>query len=889
MNFLEPDGHGHHSILFTDVEGSTAGWESALDQMSTSLALHDRIVRTVIDHNGGYVCSFAGDSFGVVFSRTEDALQAALQIQERLENTRWPDSFAIRVRMSLHCGPVIQRDDLAYGPEIVKAAILCEIGNAGQVLLSEEFADTIHVGDCRPLGTHRLRKISAPQTVYQYGQAEFPPLRNTSKRICTVPAARNSTIGRDEETAELLALLESSRLITLTGPGGVGKTRLACDIGLRTLEHNFDAVHLVDLDSIRHERDIPGAFAHGLELTLPPDSDPIEQVLSFLAGRSTLLVIDNCEHLIEPVAAIVDLILDRAHDLQVMATSREPLGLSGEMVWQVPALGHGIDSAATELFIRSAGNRATEDLRTERARRAIHDICTVLDGLPLAIELAAARTHTMSVAEIGRRLSEFASTLQLGGERPSPRAQTLGDVVAWSYDLLTAHEQAAFRRLASFVGGFAAEDLPPILSQSEADARALIDTLVARSLIETTTTERGAVRFRMLNTIRAFALDRLQLAGEQRDAARRHFQHFLVVAELPQHPFMPGPKIAIRHEDEYLNIRAAADWAISEGDVVGAARLATGCVIEIDRRGDFVNGIRWSRAAQGQAGEIGFNAMVIEAFLRGLEGNLALESQLADRAVERANGHPYLLLPVAICLSALDAMVTDPSQAKTSLTSALDAADQSDQPLLNRAFVDIHMATLDLLYQRPKAMLERMTFYSGGMVTYARVCAHLMLGETDAALAAIAAARKERSDAWVHLVDLAEVHCLIAGGCLVDAARKLADSARGTTGRRRWEDDDYLVHFAGLHLARGNNERARLLIDNCRSRHGLIVYTALSTKRELTGWSTAFDDADSLGWLRHMYSPESTERIMSRQEAVLDKEIAEAVSFVEVSSGGAPV
>ena len=880
MNLLEPDSNGHLSILFTDVEGSTVGWESALDQMSASLAVHDQIVRNVIDHHGGYVCSFAGDGFGAVFSTTELALEAALQIQTQLESTRWPQDFGIKVRMSLHCGPVIQRDDLAYGPEIVKAAIFCEIGGAGQLLLTEEFAGTLGADECRHLGTHRLRKISLPQSVYQYGQAGFPPLRNAVQRSCTVPAARNSTIGRHDEIAELLSLLEGNRLVTLTGPGGVGKTRLACDIGLRTYEHTFDAVYMVDLDAIRHERDIPGAFAHGLEITVVPDTDPVDQILDFLSGRRSLLVVDNCEHLVEPVGSIVDRILDGAEDVQIVATSREPLEVPGEVVWRVPPLTPGIDSAATDLFIRAAGNQGSEDLNDSTVRSEVYRVCQLLDGLPLAIELAAARTRSMSVAEIAESLDELPSALQLGGRGSAQRPGTLRDVVAWSHDLLSGEEQEAFRRLAVFIGGFTVEDLPAVLSCSVAEAADLTDSLVSRSLLENIATEQGAVRFRMFNAIRAFALERLKLAGEHEETAQLHCQQFLMLAERPHHPFMPSPKVARRHEAEYLNLRAAAEWATSQGDVAAASRIATGCVIEIDRRGEFDNGIRWSQAAQNESGRIGFNAIVTEAFLRGQEGSLSQESQLAQTAVDSAGECPYDLLPIAISLAALNAMVTDPPQALERLTTAFDAADRSEQPLLNRAFIDIHMATFDLLYQQPEDLLERMTFYSGGMVTYARVCAHLMQGNTTAAAAVIEASSSDPADAWVHFVDLAAAHYLVAAGRLAEAADQLARSARSASGRRRWEDGDYLVHFARLHLARGNTERARLLIDNCRSRHGLVVYTALSTKRTLSGWSNAYDDADSLEWLSNMYSPPSTARIMARQPSLLDQEIEDAAGFV---------
>ena len=881
MTEVEPDADGNVSILFTDVEGSTKGWESFLEQMSASLAVHDRILHEQIAAAGGYVFSLAGDSFGAVFGNSEVALDVALKVQAALATTTWPDDYKLRVRMSLHCGPVIQRDNGAYGPEIVRAAILCEIGHAGQILLTEEFAKKLDERACRPLGTHRLRKISEPQAVFQYGQEEFAQLRNVISKSCTVPASRNTLVGRDLHIEELIRLLENNRLLTLSGPGGVGKTRLACDIALRLFDHNYDGVHLVDLDALSGDRDLLGAFAHGLDLTLVPDGDAIEQLEAALKNRRTLLVVDNCEHLIGPAARIVDQLLISSPELSVIATSREPLGVSGELVWRVPPLAEGTNSPAVELFVRSAQQGSGPTLDTPELRQQIDRICTLLDGLPLAIELAAARTRMLSVPDIAELLEDHLRTLRLRGGRNTHRSGTLNDVVEWSHNLLDEDEQVAFRRLGVFRSGFALEDVPAIIGSDIDEAHELVDALIGRSLLETVSTGSGVVRVRMLNTIRAYALKKLAEADELEQVSARHAEHFLQLAERPRHPYMPSPKVSTRHEAEYLNLRAAADWAIKAGDPATAARIAAGCVIEIDRRGEFENGIRWSKSVFGASDEVAFNAMTTEAFLRGQEGNLQVESAIAQRAVDLAADEPYRLLPVAITLASLEAMTHDPARSRAQMMAAYKAAERSDQSILNMAFIDIHMASWDLLSQEPETLLERLKHYDGGMVPYARVCAHLELGNTDAAEAVLKRAAVAPADAWIHFNDLGEALYLVETGAIEAAAVRLVESAARHSGLRRWQDGDFLIHFAVLHMALGDTDRAEFLLDNSRTRHGLISWVALSLKQTLRGWPTDYDATQSLAWLSAHYSFDSTTKILEAHPGLLNEETETWRSYVD--------
>lgn len=830
-------------------------------------------MRESIESAGGYVFSLAGDSFGAVFGTTETALAVANQIQTELSATQWPDDYKIRVRMSLHCGPVIQRDGYAYGPEIIRAAILCEIGHAGQILLTEDLANKLDPAESRRLGTFRLRKITEPQTVYQYGHNEFAQLRNVVTKSCTVPAARNTLVGREDQITELLRQLEHNRLITLSGPGGVGKTRLACDIALRLFEHSFDGVHLVELGTLTSERDLLGAFAHGLELTLVPEGDQVEQIEVVLRSRRTLLVVDNCEHLTEPTSRIVDQLLQNSPELAVIATSREPLEIDGELLWRVPPLAEGVDSPSVDLFLRSAQQGSGPMLDTRENREQIDQVCSLLDGLPLAIELAAARTRTLSVPEIAELLEDHLRTLRLRSGRNQRRAVTLDHMVEWSHDLLDDAEKAAFRRLGVFTGGFALEDVASVIDVDIDHAYELVDSLTARSLLETHSTSSGTVRFRMLNTIRAYALKELEQAEELESTSARHLQQFVQLAERSRHCYMPTPKVAMRHEAEYLNLRAAADWAMASGQFETAARIATGCVIEIDRRGEFENGIRWAQSVLGGDNEIAFNALVTEAFLRGQEGNLQTESAIAQKAVDLAGDESFRLLPVAITLASLEAITLDPTASRAQMAVAYEAAKRSDQPILNWAFIDVHMATWDLLNEDPSNLLERLTHHDGGMVPYARVCAHLSLDAPSAANEVVKKAADAPSDAWVHFNELAEALYLIAIGKIDEAAMGLADSAERHSGLRRWQDGDFLVHFAKLHHAVGDNKRAEYLIDNSRSRHGLISWVALNLKQTLNGWPSELGAAQSLAWLQHHYSFQSTTKILELQSVLLLEEI----------------
>ncbi len=887
---LPVNEHGNLAILFTDVVGSTRGWEEQFDQMSASLALHDQIVRAVLAEHRGYVFSIAGDSFGVIFSSVEDCLSAAKAINERLRGSDWPSGLPIVVRMSANSGPVIQRDGGAYGPEIVRTAILCEIGHAGQLLLTEELANELSSQDTRYLGIYRLRKISQPQAVYQYGKHAFAPLRNVEQRVNTLPKPRAAILGRDTLLQSLHSDLQQQRLLTLTGPGGVGKTRLGIELAQRYFDRVADSAYMIDLGSINHAGDISHAFAQAINLTLLPEGDSVRQIIAYLAPRTSVLLLDNCEHLLDDCADIANRLLDGCASLTLIATSRAALEIEGEQVCRVPVLPAGPESAAVELFIRKASSQSAVPIDIGVNRALVAEICERLDGLPLAIELAAARTRSLPIADLHRKLQKRLNALTPRRARRTAGAQTLSDIVAWSYDLLSPHEQAGLCALVVFQNGFSMQDVAPVLAIDEEDANDLIDSLVSWSLLETQTTQTGELRFRMLFSIAQFASDKLA-ADPQADQLRdRHLEHFRKLAERGAHPFIPHPALARRHLHETLNLRAAAEWAIGRNRPEDAARIATGTVISLDSAGEHRRGMHWSRSIAGQDSETAFNALVTEAYLFGIEGELESQSRCADSAVALCAGRSFRLLPVAMCLKALYYMTVDPDQARRILKQSLASASQTATPEINAMFCAMHLSWLDILCGRTEQVLQYTAPFPGSMAVLTRVLAHLLRGEVEQAQNQIDRAEREAVDEWHHFHDIGRTQVLLADGRLVDAAMCLTESADADSGLRRWQDGDFLISFATLHEFHGNHTRALEIIDSCRSRHALTQGIALRVKQRLSGWPQDYQSEQSLQWLQQVYATGSAERYAEIQPALLKQEIESWREWLDqqhVSSKGA--
>ena len=541
--------------------------------MSASLRIHDQVFNEIIAKYDGYVFSTAGDSFAAAFSRASAAVECAEAIQQSFGGLDWGSWPALSVRIGLHQGEAEERDHNYFGPTVNQAARVMAVAHGGQTLLTDGVRDAAGAA-VTDLGIHVLRDIEQPVHLSQLGYTAFPPLSSLGQSIVSLPLPRTSLVGRDESVEEVRRLVAAHRLVTLTGVGGCGKTRLAIEVGHREVPSYPEGVWFADLSTIADGGALPGVVASALGVAIATGSDPIDQITTYLAPREALLVVDNCEHVIDPSAELVDLLLERCPGLRVLATSRESLEVDGEYTWKVPSLAVGDQAPAVRLFrerAAAAGVVLVDDLTT---RTAIGEVVERLDGIPLAIELAAARTRAMSVDEIRDLLDDRFRLLSGGARRSRQRQATLEGAVQWSYDLLSADEQAMLRALSVFQGGFSVADVAVVAERSELESRELVEALTAKSLVDVARDAAGQVRHRLLETIRLFALARLVDAGEAVAMRDRHLDHFSAEGT-PLSLTSPWRlDELIRQGREYENFRSATVWALERDRPDGAVRIA---------------------------------------------------------------------------------------------------------------------------------------------------------------------------------------------------------------------------------------------------------------------------------------------------------------------------
>jgi predicted ATPase len=556
------------TFLFTDIEGSTRLWESAPDAMRDALARHDVILRTAIQDHDGYVFASGGDGFAIAFRRAGDALAAASVAQAALRREQWPTGVTVAVRMALHSGEAEERGGNYFGPALNRAARLMAIGHGGQVLCSQATAALAGPNaGLRNLGEHRLRDLGAAEVVFQVGDGAFPPLRSVDLVPTNLPTVRTELIGRSDDIAAVGTLVERERLVTLTGVGGVGKTRLALGVAAAA-SHGFgDGCWLVELAPVADGAEVVKTVAAAIGTPLTD----LESLVTYLADRRMLIVLDNCEHLVADSADFVDAVVEVAPEVRVVATSREPLGVDGERVYRVdslelPSSGAQSDDAGTAAAVLLFADRASAVSRGFAIEpgnvEAVADICRHLDGIPLAIELAAARVRAMPPAEIAGRLSERFRILSGGSRRAQERHRTLLATVSWSHDLLSEDEKAVFRRLAVFPASFDLAAAEAVAGTTERiDVLETVVRLVDRSLVQY---EPEVGRYRLLETLRQYGADRMSEAGETDAARRLHAEYFLQLAQRTA-PELQDARYTIAQTmllSELENLRAAADWCI---------------------------------------------------------------------------------------------------------------------------------------------------------------------------------------------------------------------------------------------------------------------------------------------------------------------------------------
>jgi predicted ATPase/class 3 adenylate cyclase len=510
------------TFLFTDVEGSTAIWESVPDEMSRALARHDRLLRAAVEEAGGSVVKTVGDGFHAVFASPSAALCAAIAGQRELGRTRWPVGAELRVRMAIHTGTAVHRDADYFGPSLNRVARLLAIAHGGQVLLSGSTAAL--VADDLPadvtlddLGQHHLKDIAGTERVHQLSapglRQTFPPLRSPPdpRRRHNLPDPVSSFVGRRHELIRLQTLAAEGRLLSLVGPGGVGKTRLALEVAARAVDRFDDGVRIVGLESVTNRTTLLEAVASTLGTDPTAAQASRTSVAQAVAGRSMLVLFDHCEQVIAEVAALVAEVLAHAPELRVITTSRSPLHLEGEVVFRVPPMAlprvgfEGDDEVAdaVALFLSRARANDPELVLDSVTRSTAASICRRLDGLPLAIELAAARLRSMSLAELDTRLDPMSRT----DPTTSPHTRTLTDAICWSIDLLGRDERRMLERLSVFGGSWSLTTAEAVVGLDDLDPAAVVDlhaALCDRSLVQVSRSASGT-RYTLLGAVRDVA------------------------------------------------------------------------------------------------------------------------------------------------------------------------------------------------------------------------------------------------------------------------------------------------------------------------------------------------------------------------------------------------
>jgi predicted ATPase/class 3 adenylate cyclase len=581
---------GTVTFLFTDIEGSTRLWQQDEEAMRSAVSSHDELLRKVVAEHDGVVFSSMGDGIAAAFPSALVAVSAAVAAQRLLDAEAWPTATPLRVRMGLHTGEAELRDGDYFGTAVNRAARLTAIGHGGQVLISSATAEV--VGDAGmalvDLGEHRLRDLDRPMHVFQAGERAFPALRSLDSFLANLPLQVSSFVGRERELARGIAALGSSRVVTLTGVGGVGKTRLALQLAAEVLPGFRDGAWLVELAAVRDPERVAEAVASVFGVKARDGQAIEESLIEFLRTKQMLVVLDNCEHLIDAVGDLVDRIERSCARVVVLATSREGLALDGEQMLAVPTLGVADDEAGLDTIARSDA----VNLFVQRARRVDADfgltadnvsvvaqVCRRLDGLPLAIEIAAARVGVMTPAELARGLEHRFETLAGGRRRGVQRHQTLRAAIDWSYDLLREPERRLLARLSVFAGGCTRESAEAVGGGDGVDAPGVFDlltTLVARSLV---VAERVGpdTRYRLLETIREYSEDRLAGYGETEAVRRRHAEHYehlsRTLNDRMRGPEEPEALRLLGAEND--NLLAAMVYAIDSNDVDLALRLLT--------------------------------------------------------------------------------------------------------------------------------------------------------------------------------------------------------------------------------------------------------------------------------------------------------------------------
>lgn len=614
---------GTITFLFSDIEGSTRLWESYPDLMRVSLARHDALMREAIQSSGGFVFKTVGDAFCAAFPTAGEGVRGALAAQLALGAEAWPHETPIKVRIALHTGAVESRDSDYFGPPVNRVARVLGIGHGGQSLLSQATFELVRDSlpeeiTTKDLGPHQLKDLGRPEHVFQLVHpslsADFPPLRSLSNHPNNLPLQLTSFVGREEEIDFVKASLSTSRLVTLTGSGGAGKTRLAIQVGAELLERFPDGVWFIELATVNEEEAVARTVGKPLGIADDRERNLAEVIAAKLRPQTTLIVLDNCEHLVAGCAILADNLLRSCQNLKILATSREALAIGGESAIRVPPLGlpdrnaaHSVQTlnqfAAVRLFIDRAAQVDSSFAVTNENAPALAAICCRLDGIPLAIELAAARTRGLSVEQIETRLDKRFSLLTSGSRVALPRQQTLRALIDWSYDLLQPSEKEVLQRLSAFAGTWDSHAAEAVASDGGLEAFEVQDSLlslVEKNLVAVHATK-GTNRYSLLESIREYAHEKLTESGYLAAIEDRHFAYFQEFAS-DAGAALRGPEQKAwseRLDADHDNIRAALSRGIANG---GSLSMVVSLWWYWYSRGHLTEGRKWLSVALEKSG-----------------------------------------------------------------------------------------------------------------------------------------------------------------------------------------------------------------------------------------------------------------------------------------------
>ncbi len=845
---------GTVTLLLSDVEGSVRLWEADREAMSAAVARLDALIEDAVGRHGGVrpVEQGEGDSFVAAFSRASDALACALALQLAVASEPWPGGLELRLRLALHTGEVQLRDEGNYiGAAINRCARLRAIGHGGQTLLSRATHDL--VVDRLPeevtlshLGTSRLRDLARPEDVYQLCHprlpaSDFPPLRSLDNLPNNLPVQLTSFIGREAQIAGLKELLAENRLVTLTGAGGCGKTRLALQVAADLLDGYPDGVSWVDLARITDAGLVPNALAAALAVKEVPRQPLLDTLKNYLRAKTTLILLDNCEHVVSSCAEVADALLHACPSLSILATSREPLGVEGETPWRVPSLTLPEEKApaaieslsqyeAVRLFIeRAVAVRPNFQVTNENAP-AVAQICQRLDGIPLAMELAAARIRMMTAEQVAEGLMDRFHLLTGGARTVLPRQQTLQASVDWSYNLLGEDERALLRRLSVFVGSFTLDAAEQVGSEDGIERQQvleLLSRLLDRSLVQVEDAPAEA-RYRLLETIRQYGSDRLAESGEEAATRTRHLDFYVALAERAE-PELAGPGQMTwleRLDLELGNLRAALDWSAQTRETDKQLRLVTPLWLSWLVRGHLNEGrSRFDVALSQGTGDplLRARALVGAGALENYRGDLVTGRAFAEEALRLARalgdkqteGRALMTLGTA-------AMLMDPPSAPALLEESIDIFRQTDDAhwlaaaLRNSGMAQFLTGDLApargrfeqaLSIARPAGDREgielSLAFFGNVLVRFGE------LSEAGAAYAESLVIARELTDRWVTAMDLSGLGSIAAYRGEYDRASELFEEGLSYARESGHPVLMFVLMFRGeLDYARGDFETA---------------------------------------------------------------------------------